>query len=152
MDQFSCKYSKNIEASIYPHIHWIKLQFLGVWLIWPAPKVLTCWKDPNYSYCVENLKLSSMTTEKLSFKDETIFFPFSLILERSYMWDFFGKSSDELAFELSYKPKMKFLASLYRVLQAIFSFFDLKKMSQIRLWTPRIFWPWKGRFLFRIHS
>ena len=38
------------------------------------------------------------------------------------MYFLFELSSDELAFELSYEPEMKILASLYRVLQAIFSF------------------------------
>ena len=40
---------------------------------------------------------------------------------------FFDVSSDELVFKLSYEPKMKILASLYRVLQAFFSFFGSKK-------------------------
>ena len=64
---------------------------------------------------------------------------------------FFEVSSDELVFKLSYEPKMKILASLYRVLQAFFSFFGSKKMSQIRPLNPRnFFFALKGPIFFRI--
>ena len=42
---------------------------------------------------------------------------------------FFEVSSDELAFKLPYEPKMKIIASLYRVLQA-FSHFLVKKVPK----------------------
>ena len=98
------------------------LIFLGERLIWPAQRLLKCWRDPNHCYYVANFMLMSLTTEKLGFKDEAILFPFY----RCHTWEIFLALSDKLTSRLPYKPKIKFSTSRYWLSQAIFSFFAFK--------------------------
>ena len=79
---------KILELAFVLIFNWIKLHFLGVRIGLTPSK---CSRVPICSYYVENLELKFMASEKLSFKDKAIFFPFPPITERSRMGgNFFG--------------------------------------------------------------
>ena len=53
-----------------------------------------------------------MATEKLGSENEALFFPFSPILERSGLGEFYSASLNEVASKLSFELKIKVLAGL----------------------------------------
>ena len=126
-----------------------KLHFLGGRIGLTRSKTANKLKGPYWFLSRQKLKAKVHDHRETELQRRSNIFPFFPNFgEVVHVRIFFGLSSDELVFKLSYELKMKILASLYGVLKAFFSFLARKNMSQIRPLDPITFFCCLGRFFF----